>query len=101
MKKLEEMIEVLKMVNCTVSAPLKEKLSALEPLYGQYSVYVLCEALEVARGTFYNHIFAASAMTHGICGGGRSCVRRLAPFLRRVASFTARIKYVRFWCNRG
>lgn len=56
-KKLEEMIEVLKMVSCTVSAPLKEKLSALEPLYGQYSVYVLCEALEVARGTFYNHIF--------------------------------------------
>ncbi len=26
-------------------------------LYGQYSVHVLCEVLDVPRGTFYNHIF--------------------------------------------
>ena len=29
---------------------------ALESLHGQYSVHMLCEALEVPRGTFYNHI---------------------------------------------
>ena len=29
----------------------------MEKLYGQYSVHVLCDALQVARGTFYNHIF--------------------------------------------
>ena len=29
---------------------------ALERLYGQFSVHVLCEALDVPRGTFYNHI---------------------------------------------
>ncbi|USF28336.1 hypothetical protein N510_003295 [Firmicutes bacterium ASF500] len=28
----------------------------LELLYGQYDVYTLCEALDVSRGTFYNHI---------------------------------------------
>ena len=29
----------------------------MEPLYGQFSVHTLCEALGVPRGTFYNHIF--------------------------------------------
>ncbi len=56
MEKLENIIIILKTVNCTIHAPLKEKLSELELLYGQYDVHTLCEALEVSRGTFYNHI---------------------------------------------
>lgn len=28
----------------------------MEPLYGQFSVHILCEAVDVPRGTFYNHI---------------------------------------------
>ena len=55
-EKLENIISVLKAVDCTVHAPLKEKLHELELLYGQYDVYTLCEALDVSRGTFYNHI---------------------------------------------
>lgn len=55
-KKLEGIIEVLRAVDCTASAPLKHKLEALAPLYGKYSIYTLCEALDVSRGTFYNHI---------------------------------------------
>lgn len=55
-EKLENIIAILKAVNCTVHSPLKEKLSELELLYGQYDVHTLCEALEVSRGTFYNHI---------------------------------------------
>ncbi len=35
---------------------MKDKLYALEELYGQHSVHILCEALDVSRGTFYNHI---------------------------------------------
>lgn len=55
-KRLENIILVLKSVKCTVHASLKEKLLELELLYGQYDVRTLCEALEVSRGTFYNHI---------------------------------------------
>ena len=29
----------------------------MEELYGQYSVHMICDALKVPRGTFYNHIF--------------------------------------------
>ncbi len=52
----QKMIEILKMVDCTVSAPLKEKLSAMEKLYGKYNNHLLCETMEVDRGTFLNHI---------------------------------------------
>ena len=54
--KLENIVAILKTVNCTVHAPLKEKLHELELLYGQYDVHTLCEALDVSRDTFYNHI---------------------------------------------
>lgn len=56
-KKLEDTVQILKKVSCTVSSPLQEKLKAMEVLYGQFSVHTLCEALDVPRGTFYNHIF--------------------------------------------
>lgn len=56
MEKLEKIIAILKTVNCTIHAPLKEKLTELELLYSQYDVHTLCEVLEVSRGTLYNHI---------------------------------------------
>ena len=54
--RLEGIISILKTVNCTVQAPLGVRLNEIEKLYGQYSVHMLCEALCVDRGTFYNHI---------------------------------------------
>jgi len=58
-ERLNGMIKILQTATCTTTAPLNEKLPALESLYdcGQYSVRMLCEALNVDRGTFYNHIF--------------------------------------------
>ena len=55
-KRLEGIIQIIKESGCSPIAPLKEKLAALESLYGKYSVHMLCEALDVPRGTFYNHI---------------------------------------------
>ena len=55
-KRLEEIIQIYKTVNCNYNSPLKDKLYALEELYGQHSVHILCEALDVSRGTFYNHV---------------------------------------------
>ena len=56
-KRLEGMVKILQTADCTATSPLNEKLVALEALHGQYSVHMLCEALDVSRGTFYNHIF--------------------------------------------
>lgn len=55
--RLETIIEILQSIDCNANSPLDIKLSALEKLYGKYSVHVICDALKVARGTFYNHIF--------------------------------------------
>lgn len=63
LKKLEQKVEVLQKVECTVSSPLQDKLQELSKLYGQYSVHTLCDALCVARGTFYNHIFRRKEVT--------------------------------------
>lgn len=57
LEKAEHIIEILKTVSCTVHADLKERLSELEQLFGQYDIHTLCEALDVDRGTFYNHMF--------------------------------------------
>lgn len=56
-KRLEGIVEILQIANCTANAPLNEKLQALEELHGQYNVHMLCDALKVPRGTFYNYIF--------------------------------------------
>lgn len=60
-KKLEHEKEIIQLSGFLEKVPLKTKLATLEALYktgeNPYSVYELCEALGVARGTFYNHIF--------------------------------------------
>ncbi len=55
-KHLEGILSILKTVPCSVHASLKERLNAIEALQGQYSIHMLCEAMNIARGTFYNHI---------------------------------------------
>lgn len=58
-KKLEHELEIIHCTGLVTEIPLQKKLALLENIYheGKYSVYELCEALGVARGTFYNHIF--------------------------------------------
>ncbi len=55
-QRLEAINSILKQVDCSVYSPLSEKLCELEKLYGKYPVHTLCDALEVSRGTFYNHV---------------------------------------------
>jgi hypothetical protein len=58
--KLEHKMEIIHLSGYLAAVPLQKKLDTLEHIYQQnqqYSVHELCEALDVARGTFYNHIF--------------------------------------------
>ena len=55
--RLEGIVEILQSIDCTANSPLDIKLNTLEELHGQYSVHMICDALKVPRGTFYNHIF--------------------------------------------
>ena len=70
--KLEGMLEVLKAVFDVTEMPLDKRLKVLEDFYhqGKYSVRLMCEALEVPRGTFYNYI------NRGLKGNTQAAKRR-------------------------
>ena len=60
-QKLEHEIEIIRYSGFLEAVPLRKRLEILEEIHRKedmpYSVHELCEALGVARGTFYNHIF--------------------------------------------
>lgn len=61
LQKLEHHMEIIRQTGYLSSVPLQKKLATLEELYNRpcnpFSVHELCDALDVARDTFYNHIF--------------------------------------------
>ena len=56
-KKLEIIITILKTCGCTVEAPLKQRYEIIKELHSKYSITTLCNALNVPKGSYYNHIF--------------------------------------------
>ena len=60
LKKLANILEIIHLSGYLEEITLRKKLETLEHIHKhhpQYSVADLCEALSVARGTFYNHIY--------------------------------------------
>ena len=54
--RLKGIIDILQKAPCTATASLEDRLHALDDLHDQYSVHMLCDALCVPRGTFYNYL---------------------------------------------
>ena len=54
--RLESIVEILKSATCTPRSALRQRLYAAEQLYGKYNVHVICDAFDIPRGTFYNHV---------------------------------------------
>ncbi|MBQ7340821.1 MAG: IS3 family transposase [Oscillospiraceae bacterium] len=55
-ERLEGIVEILQKSPCSVQSPLQDRLSYAEQIYSQYSIHMICEALSIDRGTFYNHV---------------------------------------------
>lgn len=53
---LEKMVEVLQLSPCPVSAPLHDRYQVIKDLSDTYSINLLCQALKVTKGSYYNHI---------------------------------------------
>ena len=55
---VEDMMDVIRLSGFIPAVPLQKRLATLEHLYNQpdnpFSVHELCDALGVARGTFYS-----------------------------------------------
>lgn len=56
-ERLNKIITILQSAYCTANSSLQERLSVIEEFSSDYNVNTLCEALKVAKGTYYNHIF--------------------------------------------
>ena len=58
--RMGHLLQIIRLSNLIDETPLRKRLEILARLheqFTQYSVHELCEALNVSRGTFYNHIF--------------------------------------------
>ena len=55
-ERLQRVIRILQTAPCTASAPLHERLEAIVLMADEYNINILCFALKVAKGTYYNHI---------------------------------------------
>lgn len=65
-QRLEHILQIIRLSAIIEEVPLQRRLMILDRLheqFEQYSVHELCEALNVARGTFYNHIFRKADRT--------------------------------------
>lgn len=54
--RLGSIVEILKSATCTPRSPLRQRLYTAEQLYGKYNVHTICDAFDILRGTFYNHL---------------------------------------------
>lgn len=54
LEKLALELEVLRQCPCGRNASIDEKVAAVNALCGRYSIHVLCDALSLPRGTYYN-----------------------------------------------
>jgi len=54
LEKLALELEVLRQCPCGRNASIDEKVAAVNALRGRYSIHVLCNALSLPRGTYYN-----------------------------------------------
>lgn len=59
-------LQIIRLSNIIDDVPRRKRLEILARLheqFEQYSVHELCEALNISRGTFYNHIFRKADRT--------------------------------------
>ena len=97
LQKAEHELAIIRQTGYLSRMPLQEKLAALERLYNQpensFSVHELCEALDVARGTFYNHIFRRADRTK-YEREQEDLMQRYSRSLMTAASVLARRRFV-------
>ena len=53
----QKTIEILMRSPCSPNAPLSKRYEVIRALSSEYNVNTLCEALKVAKGSYYNHLF--------------------------------------------
>lgn len=53
----QKIIQILKDSPCTASSPLRERYNVIKSFKDTYSETLLCDALNVSKGSYFNHNF--------------------------------------------
>lgn len=95
-EKLQTMLDIIRKLGISINAPLKEKLNAMTPLYRKYNVHWLCEAMQVDRGTFYNHVFRKKKTTLGMLNAEKFSVKQSSKSMKKTDKSSAQVKSQQF-----
>ena len=69
--RIAHILQIIRLSEIISNAPRSKRLEILADLhtkFDHYSVSELCEALDIAKGTFYNHIFRKADHTKYLQG---------------------------------
>lgn len=61
--KLEHEREILQSFVAGLDLSQKTKYGFMDEIYGQYNIHEICDAMQVNRGTYYNHLKAKDKLT--------------------------------------
>lgn len=61
--KLEHEREILQSFIAGLDLSHKTKYGFMDEIYGQYNIHEICDAMQVSRGTYYNHLKAKDRLT--------------------------------------
>lgn len=82
------MIEIIKKANVLPNSLLKQKLYAAEKLSGKYSVHMICDALDIARGTITIIFSAIKGITLGTQNEEKISASKFKRFLMKTVKFS-------------
>lgn len=61
--RLKIVVYILQNAPCRAIDPLRERLEAIKELSSKYTVYTLCDAFNVPKGTYYNFFYEEKGRT--------------------------------------
>ena len=61
--KLEHERDILQSFIAGLNLSQKAKYGFMDEIYGQYNIHEICDAMQVSRGTYYNHLKAKDRLT--------------------------------------
>ena len=92
----QKIIEILKRSPYSPISPLSERYEAIKALSTEYNVNILCEALNVAKGSYYNHLFRIKTEKHNPLRSDPKCCRSLNKSFTNIMKFSKAEKFMRF-----
>ena len=92
----QKIIEILQRSPCTPSAPLSKRYEVIKSLSDEYTVNILCEALKVAKGSYYNPYCATKTETRKPQTERQKCFLLSNRYFTITTKFSEAVKFMQY-----